>query len=61
MKTVAETDKQRWDRETLQPALKKAPERTQSFTTISGRAIDRLYTGDDLAGIDYQRDINNPG
>jgi methylmalonyl-CoA mutase N-terminal domain/subunit len=61
MKTVAETDKQRWERETLQPALKKAPERAQSFTTISGRPIDRLYTADDLAGIEYQRDINNPG
>jgi methylmalonyl-CoA mutase, N-terminal domain len=61
MKTVAETDKQRWERETLQPALKKGPERAQSFTTISGRPIDRLYTADDLAGIDYQRDINDPG
>jgi methylmalonyl-CoA mutase N-terminal domain/subunit len=61
MKTVAETDKQRWERETLQPALKKAPERAQSFTTISGRPIDRLYTADDLAGIDYQRDLHNPG
>jgi methylmalonyl-CoA mutase, N-terminal domain len=61
MKTAAETDKQRWERETLEPALKKSPERAQSFTTISGRPIDRLYTQDDVAGVDYGRDVNNPG
>jgi methylmalonyl-CoA mutase N-terminal domain/subunit len=61
MKTVAETAKQRWERETLEPALKKSPERAQSFTTISGRPIDRLYTQDDVEGIDYSRDVANPG
>ncbi|HVL65953.1 MAG TPA: methylmalonyl-CoA mutase family protein [Vicinamibacterales bacterium] len=61
MKTVAETDKQRWEREVLEPALKKAPERPVPFTTISGRPIDRLYTPDDLEGFDYERDLNNPG
>src|SRR5688572_20757282 len=61
MKTVAETAKQRWERETLEPALKKAPERSTAFTTISGRRIEQLYTPDDLAGIDESRDINLPG
>src|SRR6266542_2403319 len=61
MKTVAETDKLRWERETLAPALKKSPERAASFTTISGRPIARLYTVDDLDGIDYARDIAHPG
>jgi len=61
MKTVAESEKQRWERETLEPTLKKSPERAQSFTTISGRPIDRLYTSDDLNGIDYALDIANPG
>jgi len=62
MKTVAaETEKQRWEREQLEPALKKSPERRVSFTTISGRPIDRLYTADDLPGFDYARDLNNPG
>jgi methylmalonyl-CoA mutase, N-terminal domain len=61
MKTAAETDKQRWERETLEPALKKSPERAQSFTTISGRPIDRLYTKDDVADVDFGRDVNNPG
>jgi methylmalonyl-CoA mutase N-terminal domain/subunit len=62
MKTApAETDKARWEREVLQPTLKKAPERGTPFTTISGRPIDRLYTADDLSGFDYTRDLNNPG
>jgi methylmalonyl-CoA mutase N-terminal domain/subunit len=61
MKTVADTGKERWQHETLEPALKKSPERATSFTTISGRPIDRLYTAEDVDGIDYNRDINNPG
>src|SRR5438876_7812468 len=61
MKTVAETDKQRWERETLAPALAKLPDRSQPFTTISGRPIERLYTADDLDGIDASRDIAQPG
>ena len=58
---AAETDKQRWEREVLEPALKKAPERPVPFTTISGRPIDRLYTPGDLAPLDPVRDLNNPG
>jgi methylmalonyl-CoA mutase N-terminal domain/subunit len=58
---TAETDKQRWEREVVEPTLKKSPERDVPFTTISGRPIERLYSSDDLSGLDYQRDINNPG
>ena len=62
MKSVtAETAKQRWEREVLEPALEKSPERRVPFTTISGREIDRLYTADDLTGFEYSRDLNNPG
>src|SRR5216684_2529810 len=39
----------------------KAAVETQRFTTISGRPINRLYTPDDVRGVDYQRDINDPG
>ncbi len=31
------------------------------FTTVSGRPVDRLYTADDLSGIEYARDIGDPG
>ena len=51
----------RWEREVLEPALKKAPERATPFTTISGRPIDRLYTPDSLAGFDTPRDLSQPG
>ncbi len=61
MKTAAETAKLRWEREVLEPALKKAPERSIPFTTISGRPIDRLYTRDDLQDLDFGRDLNEPG
>src|SRR5258707_244099 len=61
MKSVAETDKQRWEREVLEPALKKSPERPIPFTTISGRPVDRLYPPDDLRDLDPARDLGRPG
>ncbi len=61
MKVTAETDKQRWERALVDPTLKKAPERSGPFTTISGRPIDRLYAPDDLTDLDYRRDLNHPG
>src|SRR5213594_1694091 len=45
MKTVAETER----------------ERASRFTTISGRPIARLYTAEDVAEINYRRDVNDPG
>lgn len=36
-------------------------ERPGPFTTISGRPIERLYTAEDLAGLDPARDIAQPG
>ena len=61
MKSVADpagTRKQRWEREVVEPTLRKSPERQGPFTTISGRPIERLYTAEDIAGLD---DTNNPG
>jgi methylmalonyl-CoA mutase N-terminal domain/subunit len=62
MKSVrAESGRQRWEAEVLQPALKKSPERAVPFTTVSGRPIERLYAADDLDALDYTRDLNHPG
>jgi methylmalonyl-CoA mutase N-terminal domain/subunit len=62
MKSVsAESERQRWQSDVVDPALKKSPERTVPFTTVSGRPIERLYTPDDLAGLDYARDLGDPG
>src|SRR6187551_1610152 len=40
------------------PAL---PERQKSFTTISGRPIERLYTPANISSLDYARDLADPG
>jgi methylmalonyl-CoA mutase, N-terminal domain len=33
----------------------------RAFTTISGRPIERLYRPEDVASLDYQRDLGDPG
>ena len=40
-----------------------APDRDalQPFTTISGRPIERLYAPADVAGLEYDRDLADPG
>jgi methylmalonyl-CoA mutase N-terminal domain/subunit len=60
-RVAAESARPRWEREVLEPGLKKSPERDVPFTTISGRPIDRLFTPDDVAALDYSRDLNHPG
>jgi methylmalonyl-CoA mutase N-terminal domain/subunit len=39
----------------------KAGGAANEFTTLSGVPIERLYTPDDLAEFDYQRDLGDPG
>ena len=51
----------KWEREVVEPTLKKAPERLPAFTTVSGREIARLYTADDLSGFDYAGELGDPG
>ncbi|MBP6716250.1 MAG: methylmalonyl-CoA mutase family protein [Acidobacteria bacterium] len=41
--------------------VEKPGEREGSFTTISGRPINRLYTADDISGLNYDRDLGDPG
>ncbi len=64
MKTATDgTAKGRADLEagSVGPTPTKSAERAKEFTTISGRPIDRLYTAEDVAGLDYERDLNDPG
>jgi methylmalonyl-CoA mutase N-terminal domain/subunit len=44
----AESRRAIWEHEVLEPSLQKSPERRESFTTVSGRPVNRLYTRDDL-------------
>ena len=51
----------RWEQQTLEPALKKIPERDIPFTTVSGVPIKRLYTPGDVQNIDFEKEIGWPG
>ncbi len=42
--------------DTTQPSARRG-----SFTTVSGRPIASLYTPADVASVDYQRDLGDPG
>jgi methylmalonyl-CoA mutase, N-terminal domain len=50
-----------WEEKTLNPTLRKSPDRDADFTTVSSYPIRRLYTEADLAGWDAERDLGLPG
>jgi methylmalonyl-CoA mutase N-terminal domain/subunit len=56
-----EIEQERWERETLQPALAKHPERKKSFQTVSLEEVERLHTPVDVQDLDFARDISFPG
>lgn len=45
----------------VEKGLEKRPERSRTFTTISGLEVDRLYTPADVADLNYQEDLSFPG
>ena len=57
------TSKEQWRENSLNPAIRKFPERQESFQTDSGIQIDPAYTPEDLQSIefDYLKDVNFPG
>src|SRR6476469_7032132 len=57
----AEIERERWEEETLKPALNKHPERKKSFQSVSLDEVERLYTPADVEDLDFQRDISGPG
>jgi len=57
---VAE-ERSHWEATTLAQATKRVPERRPDITTQSGMPINRLYTPEDGARLDYQRDLGMPG
>ncbi|TKX66287.1 methylmalonyl-CoA mutase [Halorubrum sp. GN12_10-3_MGM] len=50
-----------WEAETLDPTLDRHGERSERFATVSNREVDRLYTPDDVADLDYEEDLGFPG
>jgi methylmalonyl-CoA mutase N-terminal domain/subunit len=51
---------ERWEAETVEPAIRRRPERRADFRTTSGVEIERLYTPDNVV-IDYGPDLGYPG
>ncbi len=52
---------EQWEQKTLEPALKKRPERKARFETVSLDDVNRLYTPADASDVDFARDISFPG
>jgi methylmalonyl-CoA mutase N-terminal domain/subunit len=50
-----------WEKDCYQPSLAQSPERLARFSTVSDLEIGKLYTPEDLVGLDFIRDIGFPG
>lgn len=57
----AAQENDRWEQETLKPALDKHPERKKNFQTVSLEEVGRLYTPADVEQIDFDKDTSFPG
>jgi methylmalonyl-CoA mutase N-terminal domain/subunit len=52
---------EKWEETTLHKTLAKMPERQAQFITTSSEPINRLYTPLDVADLDYETDLGQPG
>ena len=59
--TEGQRTRARWEEETLEPALKRLPERKPAFHNTSGINLQRLYTPEDLRQFDPLDDLGFPG
>jgi methylmalonyl-CoA mutase N-terminal domain/subunit len=53
--------REEWEAETLDPVLDAYGERKDRFATVSNQTVDRLYTPEDVADLDYESDLGFPG
>ncbi|WP_114575423.1 methylmalonyl-CoA mutase [Saliphagus sp. LR7] len=54
--------REEWEAETVEPLLERFGERRDSFRTdTGGQEVDRLYTPEDVADLDYGEDLGFPG
>src|ERR1041385_3912924 len=51
----------RWKEQTLEPALRRQPERKTTFQTVSLAEVNPLYDQVDTDSIDFDREISYPG
>lgn len=55
-----EETKKKYD-EMIEKSIQKFPERKKDFSNCSERPIERLYTPEDIEGLDYAEDLGFPG
>lgn len=53
--------REEWEEETLDPVLERFGEREDRFATVSNLEVDRIYTPEDVADLDYEEDLGFPG
>ncbi len=53
--------RENWEEKVLNKSLAKAPESKEEFKSVSGAVVNRLYTPEDVADIDYETEIGYPG
>jgi len=53
--------REKWEADVLNKSLTKAPESKNEFKSGSGSVVNRLYTPEDVADIDYESEIGYPG
>jgi methylmalonyl-CoA mutase, N-terminal domain len=54
-------ERENWEKGALDKALSRFGEQRDEFTSISGTPINRLYTPEDSAGVDYVNNLGFPG
>jgi methylmalonyl-CoA mutase N-terminal domain/subunit len=52
--------REEWEKRTLEPTLRRSPERQERFETLSGIPLDRVYTPADVP-VEYLEDLGFPG
>lgn len=60
LKEVAQRQEE-WENTTLNELIQRHPERRREFLNESGIPLKRIYTPNDVAGIDYVKELDFPG
>ncbi|MFP4200239.1 MAG: methylmalonyl-CoA mutase [Clostridia bacterium] len=60
MREIGEGRK-RWEDGIVAKTIARFPERKEEFKTLSGYPVDRTYTPEHIADLDYERDLGFPG
>jgi methylmalonyl-CoA mutase cobalamin-binding domain/chain len=58
---TAADDREEWEQLTLLPFTERRPESRETFRTLGGLPLERIYTPEHTAGLDYARDLGFPG